>query len=177
MAPDRRRDNRDVSPEEIAQIREQMMMEVIGREKSRAYMELLLSGSPDEEYDPSAVLGVFPVLSRDGEFTTDLVNFTKEGAGLEDDYLRKVAGLTLDGTDFVTDPGQSIEGMDVATQTVAMMRVLADSISPSAVLVFCGDRPGETSAHLFYPAYLPPSEALSQVKDVSIFGLEQHKNS
>lgn len=177
MLPDRRRDVHSLSREEMAEVREEMLMEIMGRENRRAYMELLLSGSADQEYDPSAVFGVFPVLSSDGKITTDLVDFTRDGAGQEDDYLRKVAELTLDGTSFATDPGiQPVEGMNVASQTVAMMIVLAESISPSSVLVFCGDRPEIASAHLFYPIYLPPSEALTQVKDNSITALEQHKS-
>lgn len=178
MSPDRKGvEVHRLSPEELEEIRRDRLMTVMGREASRGYSEILIDGSADEGYDPSAVVGVFPVESVSGKFTTDLVDFTREGAGEEDEYLKRVEGLTLEGSGFATDPGiQPVKGMDIETQVVEMMSLLAESISPSAVLVFCGDRPETASVHLFYPIYLPPSEALAQVKDMSAMAIEHHKS-
>ena len=160
------RDRHPVSAE-IEAVREQEIFRISEHESRDGYQELLIKGSPSDEYDPVALLGVFPFLSTKGNITLDLVDLFRPGAPDDElGYLRRVQALALPRTSGSSHGIISKASLDF--QMPLAMRELALRNKPSAVLAFSRD-----AVHLFYPVVLPPLESLSQLKSTAELGIKQ----
>lgn len=163
-------DRRPVSAE-IEAAREELLFGIAQREHRDFYQEILIDGNSVGDYDPVALLGIFPVMSKE-KVTLDLVDIFR-GDAPEDElgYFRHVQKLDLSGCTFENDPVVRIsDGVSTDFQAALAMRQLALRNAPSAVLVFSSEN---SSAHLFYSVLLTPSEALCQLKDTAETGIEQ----
>ncbi len=160
------RDRRPVSAE-IEAVREQEIFRIAEHKSGDEYQELLIKGNLPDEYDPVALLGVFPFLSTSGNVTLDLVDFFRPDAPDDElGYLRRVQILALPRT--LGSSYGIISEASLDFQMPLAMRELALKNKPSAVLAF-----SRNAVHLFYPVVLPPSESLSQLKSTGELGIEQ----
>lgn len=157
-------DRRPVSAE-IEAIREQELFDVVAHLSTEPYQELLIEGD-SSEYDPVAVMGIFPFLSPKG-ITLDLVDFLRSDAPDDElEYFRRIQTLRLpqgSGTNPTTIPSASLD-----FQMSVAMRDLALRNKFSAVIAF-----SKSAVHLFHTPVLPASESLQQLKSTAELGIEQ----